>query len=88
MRRDGTPVWKRGRGMESCELDAGLFILDVKVLIVLFEEFRGVHLVFCFPGIVGLRITFSFEEILESFVLPEVAMISDGFYFVLRLSVD
>jgi hypothetical protein len=56
--------------------------------IVLFKEVGGVQLVFRFPGVIGLRVPFPFEEILESFVFPEVAMTSDGFYFVFRFSVD
>ena len=56
--------------------------------IVLFEEFRGVQLVVHFPGVIGLRISFPLKEILESFVLPKVAMASDGFYLVFRFSID
>jgi hypothetical protein len=55
--------------------------------IVLFKEVRGVQLVFRFPGVVGLWVSFPFEEILELFVLPEIAMTSDGLHFVFRFSV-
>jgi hypothetical protein len=88
MRRDGTPVWKRGRGMKNCELDVALFILDVMAPVVLFEKFRGIHLILCFPSVIGLRVSLPLEEILESFVLPEVAMTSDGFHLVFHFSVD
>jgi hypothetical protein len=88
MRRDGTPVWKCGRGMQNCEFDVALFILDVMASIVLFEELWGVHLILCFPGVIGFRIPFPFEEILESFVLPEVTMTSDGLHFIFRFSID
>jgi hypothetical protein len=67
---------------------ARLFILKSVASIVLFKEVRGVQLVFRFPGVVGLRVSFPFEEILEPFVLPEVAMTSDGLHFVFRFSVD
>jgi hypothetical protein len=56
--------------------------------IILLEEVRGVQLVFWFPGVVGLQVSFPFEKILEPFVLPEVAMTSDGLHFVLRFSID
>ena len=56
--------------------------------IVLFKEVGGVQLVFRFPGVIGLRVSFPFEEILKSFVLPEVAVTFDGLHFVFRFSVD
>jgi hypothetical protein len=74
--------------MDIRESDGGLFILEVMASIVLFEEFRGVQLVVHFPGVIGLRISFPLKEILESFVLPKVAMVSDGLHFVFRFPVD
>ena len=65
-----------------------LFILKSVASIVLLKEIRSVQLVLRFPGVIGLRVSFPFEEVLESFVFPEVAMTSDGFYFVFRFSVD
>jgi hypothetical protein len=77
-----------GRGMKGCDFDAGPFILEVMASIVLFEKVRGVQLVPCFPGVIGFRVTFPFEEILKSFVLPKVAMTSDGLHFVFRFSIN
>jgi hypothetical protein len=74
--------------MDVCESDGGPFILEAVAPIVLFEEFRGVQMVLCFPGVIGLRISFPLKEILELFVLPKVAMASDGLHFVFRFSVD
>jgi hypothetical protein len=74
--------------MDFCESDASLFILETMALVVLFEKFRGVQLAFSFPGVIGLRIALPFKEILELFVLPKVAMVSDGFHFILHFSVD
>jgi hypothetical protein len=70
---------------KSC---TGLFILESVASVVLFKEVRGIQLVFRLPGIIGFRISFPFKEILQLFVLPEVAMASDGLHFVLRFSVD
>jgi hypothetical protein len=67
---------------------AGPFILEAMASIVLFEELRGVQLIFRLPGVIGLRVSFPLKEILELFVLPEVAMVSDGFHFIFRFSVD
>jgi hypothetical protein len=67
---------------------ASPFIREVMASVVLFEELRGVQLIFRLPGVVGLRISFPFKEILQLFVLPEVAMTSDGLHFVLRFSID
>jgi hypothetical protein len=85
---DGTPVSRGEWGMGFRKSCAGPFIFEVMAPIVLFEKVWGVQLVFRFPGVIGLRVAFPFKEILESFVLPEVAMVSDGLHFVLRFSVD
>jgi hypothetical protein len=74
--------------MDVRESDASPFILEAVASIVLFEKLRGVQLVLCFPGVIGLRISFPLKEILELFVLPKVAMVSDGLHFVFRFSVD
>jgi hypothetical protein len=56
--------------------------------IVLFEELGGVQLIFRLPGVIGLRVSFPLKEILQPFVLPEVAMASDGLHLVFRFPVD
>jgi hypothetical protein len=44
---------------------------------------------FCwFPGVVTLGVSFPFEEISESFVLPELLMCSDVFDLVLCFALD
>jgi hypothetical protein len=44
---------------------------------------------FCwFPGVVAFGVSFQFEEILESFVLPESSMCSDVFDLVLCFALD
>jgi hypothetical protein len=70
---------------KSC---AGPFIFKVMAPIVLFEEVWGVQLIFRFPGVIGLWVALPFKEILQPFVLPEVAVTSDGFHFVLHFSID
>jgi hypothetical protein len=74
--------------MNFCKPCASPFILEAMAPIVLFEEFRGVQLIFRLPGVVGLRVSLPFKEILQSFVLPKVAMASDGLHFVFRFSID
>ena len=74
--------------MDFCRSCVSLFILKAMASVVLFEKFRSVQLVFRFPGVIGLQIAFPFKEVLKSFVLPEVVMVSDGFHFVFRFSVD
>jgi hypothetical protein len=74
--------------MEVCETDGGLFILETMAPIVLFEEFRGVQLILCFPSVIGLRVSFPLKEILELFVFPREAVTSDGLHFILRFSID
>ena len=41
-----------------------------------------------FPGVIGLGISFPFDQVLEDSSLPKVAMISDGLDFVLLFSID
>jgi hypothetical protein len=74
--------------MDFCGFGLGFYTVETMVSIVLLQEVRRVQLVFCFPGIVGFRISFPLKEILELFVLPEVAMTSDGFHFVFHFPVD
>ena len=73
--------------MDFCESCASPFILEVMASIVLFEKVRGIQLVLCFPGVIGFRVTFPFEEILKSFVLPKVLMTPDSFYFVVHFPI-
>jgi hypothetical protein len=74
--------------MDLCGSCTSPFILEVVAPVVLFKKFRGVQLVFRFPGVISLQVAFPLEKILKSFVLPKVAMVSDGLHFVLRFSVD
>jgi hypothetical protein len=45
-------------------------------------------LIFRLPGVIGFRVAFPLKEILELFVLPKIAMTSDGLHFVFRFPVD
>jgi hypothetical protein len=74
--------------MDFCRSCVSLFILKAMASVVLFEKFRSVQLVFRFPGVIGLQIAFPLKEILQCFVLSEVAVVSDGLHFVFRFSVD
>jgi hypothetical protein len=69
---------------KSC---ASLFIFQIVASIVLFEKIRCIQLIFCFPGVIGFRVALPLKEILKSFVLPEIAMTSDGLHFIFRFSV-
>jgi hypothetical protein len=46
MRKDGTPALSGEWGMDFCEPCVSPFILKVMASIVLFEEVRGVQLIF------------------------------------------
>jgi hypothetical protein len=74
--------------MDCSESNSSFYVAEVMAPIVVFQKVRCVQLIFQFPCVVSLRISFPFEEILESFVLPEMAVASDGFYFVLRFAID
>jgi hypothetical protein len=74
--------------MEFGDPSSSFYLFESMALIVLLQQVRSIQLIFSFPCVVGLRVSFPFEEILESFVLPEMAVASDGLHFVLRFSID
>ena len=41
-----------------------------------------------FPGVVGLGVSFPFDQVLESSLPPEMAMVSDGLDLVFFFSVN
>jgi hypothetical protein len=65
-----------------------LYNLRQASLVVLFQQFRCIVQGGGFPRIVCLWVSFPFEEILELFVSPKVAVASDGFHLVLRFAFD
>jgi hypothetical protein len=87
-RRDGTPGLRDGWGMDFCKFNLGLYAVEIMASIVLFQKVGCIQVIFCLPRIVGFRISFPLKEILELFVLPKVAMASDGFYFIFCFSIN
>jgi hypothetical protein len=67
---------------------SSFYAFKVMALVILFQEVGCVQLIFWFPCVICFWIPFPFEEILESFVLPKVAVTSDGFHFVSHFSID
>jgi hypothetical protein len=53
-----------------------------------FEDLWHMQLFCQLPGVVALQISFPFEEILKSFVLPNLSMGADIFDFVFSLAFD
>jgi hypothetical protein len=74
--------------MEFDDPALGFYAFKTMALIILLQEVRGIQLVLRLPGVVCLRVSFPFKEILKSFVLSEIVMTSDGLHLVLHFSVD
>jgi hypothetical protein len=87
-RKGGTSGLRKGWGLNCREFDSGFYAVEIMASIVLLQKARCVQLVFWFPCVVGFRVSFPFEEILKSFFPSKMAVTSDGFYFILRFTVD
>jgi hypothetical protein len=52
--------------------------------VVLIDQPWRVYLISRFPGVVSIRVSLPFEEILQRSVTALITMIDNGFYFVFR----
>ena len=52
---------------------------------IVMDQVRGVNISGVFPGVVGMGIALSLQEVLQAFIPPEGSVIDDGLHFVLRL---
>jgi hypothetical protein len=53
-----------------------------------FDECRGVNLIGIFPGVVALRVTLPFDEILQGLAMPPFPMHADLFHFIFLFSIN
>ena len=53
-----------------------------------FDEFRSMHLVSWFPGVVTFRVSFPFNEILESPSPPMTLVVNNVLHFILLFTID
>ena len=53
-----------------------------------FDKFRGVHLVSWFPCVITLRVSFPFDEILESSSPSMTSVVDNALHFIFLFSVN
>jgi hypothetical protein len=56
--------------------------------VVAFKQCRSVHICCGLPRIVAVRVTLPLDQVLELALMPGIAVIDDGFYLELFLTLD
>ena len=55
--------------------------------VIEFDEFWGVHLVSWFPGVVAFRVSFPFDQILESSSPSMTLVVNNALHFIFLFAV-
>ena len=53
-----------------------------------FDEVRSMHLVSWFPGVVAFRVSFPFDQILESSTPTMTSVVNDTLHFIFFFTID
>ena len=58
------------------------------MLVIKFDQVRGMYLISWFPCVIAFRVSFSFDEVLEPSRLSVMMVIDNALHFVFFFSVD
>ena len=67
---------------------SSFYAFQRRVLMIEFDEFRGMHLISWFPCVVTFGVPFPFDEILEPSGPAMTSVVNDSLHFVLLFTIN
>jgi hypothetical protein len=72
----------------DCRLFMGRWSYQWVFFVVLVDQQWCVYLISRFPRVVGIRVSFPFQEVLQSLITALMTVIDNGLHLVLRFALD